>query len=280
ADDLRGHAHPCHAFAKKLDMSLNPIGCGIDAAAHVQPLDDDRAAELLRVRRPEGDDARLVGRRLAHRDRPPAVRTYRCTGDIRARRARDEVLGLLVADLGEVERRRGDERGPGGRDRALDPRARDLGARTGCERDDADTHARGGEARPLPERIPHRGSVSREATNGQPRDGRSSCPTTYLSTAKRRHSPGTPLSTWAPRAAKFSPEPATRSLTVDETMTSPGAAVSMTRAARWTAIPPMSSPRCSTSPAWSPDRTSIPISRMLRVIASPQRTALAGPSTD
>jgi hypothetical protein len=44
------------------------------------------------------------------------------------------------------------------------------------------------------------------------------------------------------------PAPSTRSTTVFDTNTSPAAAVAATRAARWTAIPPTSSPRCSISP--------------------------------
>jgi hypothetical protein len=43
-------------------------------------------------------------------------------------------------------------------------------------------------------------------------------------------------------------EPATRSRTVRDTTISPAPTVAMTRAAMWTAIPPTSSPRSSTSP--------------------------------
>ncbi len=143
ADDLRGHAHPRHAFAEQLDMPLNPIGRGIDAAAHIQPLNDDRAAERLRVRWSVNENAGLVGRRLARRDGPPAVRPERCTVDVGARRARNEVLRLFVADLCKVERRRGNERGPGVRDRALDARARYLGARTGGQCHGTGAHERG-----------------------------------------------------------------------------------------------------------------------------------------
>lgn len=41
---------------------------------------------------------------------------------------------------------------------------------------------------------------------------------------KRRHSSGTPLRTRRPRSSNVNPEPATRSRTVCETRTSPGAA--------------------------------------------------------
>ena len=37
--------------------------------------------------------------------------------------------------------------------------------------------------------------------------------------ANTRHSPGTPFNSWAPRSSNSIPEPATRSLTVDETST-------------------------------------------------------------
>lgn len=51
------------------------------------------------------------------------------------------------------------------------------------------------------------------------------------STAKRRRRPGRPLRACSPRSANVIPEPATRSRTVAETSTSPGAAVAATRAA-------------------------------------------------
>src|SRR3990172_3832829 len=43
-------------------------------------------------------------------------------------------------------------------------------------------------------------------------------------TANSRHSPGTPLSTCVPRSSNRSPDPATRSLTVLDTNTSPAPA--------------------------------------------------------
>jgi len=52
----------------------------------------------------------------------------------------------------------------------------------------------------------------------------------YRSTAKMRHSPGTPLSDRLPRSAKRRPDPATRSFTVLETSTSPAAASAAMRA--------------------------------------------------
>lgn len=59
-------------------------------------------------------------------------------------------------------------------------------------------------------------------------------------TAYRRHWPGTPLKTWAPRSSNLMRAPATRSLTVLETRTSPGFAFPATRDPMWMAIPPIS----------------------------------------
>ena len=67
-------------------------------------------------------------------------------------------------------------------------------------------------------------------------------------TAKRCHSPGTPLSLCAPRSSNSSPYPITNSRSVLETSTSFGPASALTRAPMSTPIPPMSSPRTSHSP--------------------------------
>ena len=129
ADDLRRHSHPGHPFPKELHVTLRPVRRGVDPAAHVQPLDDDRAVELLRVRRAVDEEARLVGRRLPRRNGPHPVVAERRRVRESARRAGDEVLGLLVADRCQVERRRGDEGAARARDRTFDGGARDLGAR-------------------------------------------------------------------------------------------------------------------------------------------------------
>jgi hypothetical protein len=50
-------------------------------------------------------------------------------------------------------------------------------------------------------------------------------------TAKSRHESGSPLSSWEPRSSSSIPDPATRSLTVEETSTSLGLAIAWTRAA-------------------------------------------------
>ena len=79
-----------------------------------------------------------------------------------------------------------------------------------------------------------------------------------LARAYRCHSSGTPLSGCTPRSANERPEPTTRSLTVEETSTSPGSARAPIRAPIATAIPARSSPSNSTSPVCRPERTSIP----------------------
>ena len=72
--------------------------------------------------------------------------------------------------------------------------------------------------------------------------------------------------------------PATRSLTVDETRTSDGPAIPPTRAPMFTAIPPTFPSIVSTSPVWTPARTSRSSARTASTIACAQRTARAGPS--
>jgi len=62
-------------------------------------------------------------------------------------------------------------------------------------------------------------------------------PPPYVLTAKIRHSLGTPFSSCMPRSSNAIPEPATRSLTVLETSTSPPRAIAEIRAPIWTASP-------------------------------------------
>src|SRR6266849_2528950 len=96
----------------------------------------------------------------------------------------------------------------------------------------------------------------------------------------RPHTPGTPLSSCDPRSSNVRSDPTINSLTVWETRTSDGAASAATRAPMLTASPPILSPILSTSPVWSPARTSIPRGRTASVIAMAQRTARAGPSNE
>src|SRR5689334_11780681 len=62
----------------------------------------------------------------------------------------------------------------------------------------------------------------------------SSHETRCYSTAYKCHSPGTPLSEWTPLSANAMPEPATRTVTVRETITSPALATAPTRAPMFT----------------------------------------------
>lgn len=70
----------------------------------------------------------------------------------------------------------------------------------------------------------------------------------YLLAAKRSHFPGSPFNSYEPRSENFRSVPATRSVTTRETNTSLLPDCDITRAAAWTAMPPMSLPLISTSP--------------------------------
>ena len=99
-------------------------------------------------------------------------------------------------------------------------------------------------------------------------------------TAKSFQEPGTPFSLLSPRSSNSIPDPTTRSLTVPETSTSPGAANAPTRAEMWTASPPRSPLRTSHSPVCNPTRNCTPSVLVASVIARAPRTARAGPSKD
>src|SRR5207244_2127072 len=79
-----------------------------------------------------------------------------------------------------------------------------------------------------------------------------------LETPYSCHSPARPFSWCVPRSSNSIPEPATRSLTVRETRTSPGAAFAATRAPVLIATPVGLSPTSSHSPVCNPLRSSIP----------------------
>src|SRR6266571_6477975 len=87
------------------------------------------------------------------------------------------------------------------------------------------------------------------------------------------HAPGTPLNSRSARSSKSIPEPATRSLTVAVTSTSPGAAEPATRAPTDTAIPATLPSWSSHSPVCTPARTSRPRPRTLSTTACAQRIA-------
>ena len=92
------------------------------------------------------------------------------------------------------------------------------------------------------------------------------------------HESLTPLSVCVPRSSNSSLEPAARSRTVRDARTSPAFARDITRAAMWTPIPPMRSPRRSISPVWIPARTLTPIvSTLARLVPDDMRRCLARP---
>src|SRR5262249_32248530 len=126
-DALRRDSHPGVALPDQLRVSETPTGPRIDTAADVEPLDDDRAVELLPARRPVDDDPRLVGGRVGRRGAPLAVGAEWTAARVGVRRAGHEKLFLHVADGGEIEARRLDVRAPWARDRSLECGARDLG---------------------------------------------------------------------------------------------------------------------------------------------------------
>ena len=97
-------------------------------------------------------------------------------------------------------------------------------------------------------------------------------------TAKRRQASGTPLSWCSPRSSNWIPEPATRSFTVLETSTSPGAASDEMRAPIETAMPAILPSVTSHSPVWRPARMSRASPWSASRIAEAARTARAGPS--
>jgi len=108
----------------------------------------------------------------------------------------------------------------------------------------------------------------------------SASPTLQPTTLWRRQRPGTPLSSCSPASSNCKPEPATRSFTVRETMTSPAPAIAATRAPIDTVRPLHLSSMTSHSPVCTPALTSIPRSRTRSVTSSAQRIARAGPSKE
>src|SRR5215208_445014 len=108
----------------------------------------------------------------------------------------------------------------------------------------------------------------------------SASPTRQPTTLWRRQRPGTPLSSCSPASSNCRPEPATRSFTVCETMTSPALAIAATRAPIDTVRPLHLSSMTSHSPVCTPALTSIPRSRTRSVTSSAQRIARAGPSKE
>ena len=118
---LRVHADVGHAGAHHRRVAGEPGGRSVDAAGDVQPFDGDGPVELLGVDWSVDDDPGGVRRRAGRRHVPLSVLGQRGLARVRGRRARDEVLGLLVADLRQREQCRAEEGDATGRqDRPLD----------------------------------------------------------------------------------------------------------------------------------------------------------------
>ena len=101
ADHLRRHTDPRVTLADDLLVDARPLGVGVGPAAHVEPLEHDRAAEVGRVGRHPHEDTRAVGRLAIWGERPPPVGRA-LAGRVRRRRARGEVLVLAVPGRVEV----------------------------------------------------------------------------------------------------------------------------------------------------------------------------------
>ncbi len=110
ADLLRRDAHPDVAAANELGVAHDPVGRGIEAAADVEPLDDDRAVESPRIDRAIDDHAGPICGGGAGRHAPLAIARQRRGTRVSGRRPRQEILGLGVADVTQVEERRCDTR--------------------------------------------------------------------------------------------------------------------------------------------------------------------------
>ena len=91
-----------------------------------------------------------------------------------------------------------------------------------------------------------------------------------------RHRPSTPFSSCSPASSNVAPDPATSSFTVLVTITSAGPASAIARAPMCTPMPPSVPSTSSTSPVWTPLRTSRPISCTAAVIAAAPRNACTG----
>ena len=99
ADLLGGNPHPGEAVADQFVVGHRPVRAVVRSAAHIEPLDHDRPVEPLRVDRTVDGYPRLVRRADASRDLPLAVARQGLHGHIGVGGAREEELGLLVADL-------------------------------------------------------------------------------------------------------------------------------------------------------------------------------------
>ena len=155
ADDLGGHPHPDVTAADELLVRRRPLRVGVDAPAHVHPLDDGGPAELRRVLGPAYQHPRGVGRGLVLGELPAAVGGALALLGVRRGFARGLVLVLHVAVLLQVH---GDGRADVDALAALEPRELRLRSTAAALRA---RHRRGAHDRERPGREHHRAERGR-----------------------------------------------------------------------------------------------------------------------
>ena len=113
ADLLCRHTHPGIALADDLLGEARPLRIGVDAATHVEPLDDDGPAEARRVRGVAHQHAGPVGGTATGGERPATVAGHGALGAVRRRGSRRHVFVLDVAGTLEVDGDRLTDERPG-----------------------------------------------------------------------------------------------------------------------------------------------------------------------
>jgi hypothetical protein len=114
---LCGHADVGGPVPQQLGVGQPEVGVAVDAGGHVEPFDEDRAVEVLGLRRAPHDDPGAVGRSARRRDRPASVLAQLPLGLVGGRLPVQEELLLDVAVALRDGRRHGVERltlGPAG----------------------------------------------------------------------------------------------------------------------------------------------------------------------
>ncbi len=101
-DALGGDADPGVAGSHDLLAEAGPFGIGVQAAADIEPLDDDRAAEGRGIGRFAHQDPGAVGRTRVGHEGPAAVGGQGARHLVRRRRSRRCELVLYVAETLQV----------------------------------------------------------------------------------------------------------------------------------------------------------------------------------
>jgi len=102
-DNLRRHPNPHVPLTKDLGMRRTPIRRRIDPAAHIQPFDEHRPAERVRIDRPVHQNACVVFGGASLLDLPLSIGIELANIRVRRSRPRNEILRLLVADIRKVD---------------------------------------------------------------------------------------------------------------------------------------------------------------------------------